>query len=357
MEGPIQKADNPPKRVSLVKGEERYANIRQALNLLGPDLDLIRTKKQILIKPNLTATKNEFANTNVRAVEAVIDFLLDSFSELRKSQFTILEGSGSAYYEKLKTREVFKKFGYFELVKKYNNVRIECIEDFSDFLEFKIISIAGPEKIKIVKRFFDFDFKISVAVPKVHNYAIATFGIKNMAGLIKQDDKSLLHGLRTPSAPEAKTIFTYIPTSAIAWMRRRLPGLVNLVFKKSVTYMKATKVIHQNVANLAKVTLPDLVVLDGFFCMDGNGPVDGFPVELKAAICSTDPLKADGIGARLIGLEPEDIGYLYYLQEDGLGDYSLSGLIGEDLGQVRKKFKLHPTYNIQRHWKDSSKNA
>jgi uncharacterized protein (DUF362 family) len=340
------------KKVSLVKGPDRYNNIKKALNLIGSDLNKIRGRKQILIKPNLTATNNKFANTDVKAVEAVIDFLLDSFSELNNSQFTILEGSGSAYYEKVTTREVFKKFGYFDLVKKYKNVKLECIEDFSDFSELEIMSIASHEKIKIVKRFFDFDFRISVAVPKVHNYAIATFGIKNMAGLIKQEDKSLLHGLRTPSAPDAKTIFTYIPTSVIAWMRRRFPELVNLIFKKSIAYMKATKVIHRNVVDLATVTLPDLVVLDGFYCMDGNGPVDGFPVELGVAVCSADPLKADGIGARLIGLQPQDIGYLYYLQEQGVGDYSLAGLVGEDLGQVQKIFKLHPTYNIQKNWKD-----
>lgn len=343
--------DNGFRRVSLVKGTQRYDNIQKALDLIRPDLDKIRDRKQILIKPNLTATKNTFANTHLEAVEATIDFLLDSFSELRHSQFTILEGSGSAYYEKVTTREVFKRFGYFDLIKKYNNVKLECIEDFSDFLEFQIMSIAGPEKARIVTRFFNFDFRISIGIPKTHNYAIATFGIKNMAGLVKHEDKSLLHGLRTPSAPDAKTVFTYIPTSVISCLRRRAPNLVNLIFKKSIAYIKSTKVIHRNIVNLAKLTWPDLVVLDAFYCMDGNGPVDGFPVKLEAAVASTDPLKADGVGARLIGLKPEDIGYLYYLQEEGLGDYSLRGLIGENIEQVKQNFKLHPIYNIQKNWK------
>ena len=339
------------KKVSLVKGDNRYDNIQKALDLIRADLDNIRDKKEILIKPNLTASKSAFANTDAKAVEATIDFLLDNYSELRHSKITILEGSGSAYYEKITTREIFKEFGYFELIGKYNNVKIECVEDFSDFVEVPIMSIAGPEKIKIVKRFFNFDYKISIAIPKTHNYAIATFGIKNMAGLIKQEDKSLVHGLRTPSAPDAKTIFTYIPTSTISWMRRRVPNLVNFIFKKSMTYLKATKVIHHNVANFAKLTWPDLVILDGFYCMDGNGPVDGVPINLKTAICSADSLKADGIGTRLIGLEPEKIGYLYYLSEQGLGDYSLQGLVGEDIGKVKLNFKLHPTYNIQKNWK------
>lgn len=339
--------------VSLVKGPERYKNIINSLKLIKLDLDNIRGKKNILIKPNLTATNNEIANTNIEAVEATIDFLLENFKELHQSQFTILEGSGSAYYEKVTTRHVFEKFGYFNLIKKYKNVKLECIEDFTDFSEIPIMSIAGQERIRIIKHFFDFDYRISIAIPKTHNYAIATFGIKNMAGVIKQDDKSLLHGLRTPSAPNAKTIFTYIPTSAISWMRRRMPNLVNFIFKKSICYIKATKVIHKNVFNLAKVTWPDLVVLDAFNCMDGNGPVDGFSVALQAAISSTDPLKADGIGARLMGLQPENIGYLYYLQQEGLGDYSLAGLIGETVENVKQDFNLHPTYNIQKNWKAS----
>lgn len=341
----------PFSKVSLVRGAERYNNIVKALDLIKTDLYKIRNKRRILLKPNLTASKNIFANTDATAVQAVIDFLLDSYGELRHSQFTILEGSGSAYYEKITTREVFKRFGYFELVKRYNNVKLECLEDFSDFTEFNVMSIAGPEQMRLVKRFSDFDFKISIAIPKTHNYAIATFGVKNMAGLIKQEDKSLLHGLRSPSAPNTKTIFTYVPTSAISWMRRRAPNLVNFIFKKSMAYMKAVKIIHKNVAELAKLTWPDLVVLDGFCCMDGNGPVDGFPVNLNAAISSTDPLKADGVGARLMGLNPEDIGYLYYLHKEGFGDYSLNGLVGEEINSVSSVFKLHPIYNTQKHWR------
>ncbi|MFH0855131.1 MAG: DUF362 domain-containing protein [Candidatus Omnitrophota bacterium] len=341
------------KKVSLVKGKNSYDNIKRSLDLIRPDLDGIKGKKNILLKPNLTATKNRFANTDARSVEAVLDFLLDNFPQLRQSEFTILEGSGSAFYEKTTTREVFRKFGYLDLCKKYKNVKCEFIEDFKDFSEIQIMSIAGHEKIKVISRFLDFDFRVSVAVPKTHNYAIATFGIKNMAGLIKQEDKSMLHGLRTPSAPNAKTVFTYLPTSWISWLRRKSPDLANFIFKKSIAYLKATKVIHHNIAELAKFTWPDLVVLDGFCCMDGNGPVDGFPVNLEAAVSSTDPLKADGIGARLLGIEPEDIGYLYYLQEAGLGSYSLDGLRGDKLEEVRQNFKLHPTYSIQKKWKDN----
>jgi hypothetical protein len=53
----------------------------------------------------------------------------------------------------------------------------------------------------------------------------------------------------------------------------------------------------------------------------------------------------------VIGLEPEDVGYLYYLSQEKLGDYSTNGLIGSRIEDVRIKFKMHPTYPVQKQWK------
>jgi len=71
----------------------------------------------------------------------------------------------------------------------------------------------------------------------------------------------------------------------------------------------------------------------------------------KVAIASTDPLKADGIAARVIGFESEDIGYLYYLGQEKMGDYSLDGLVGEELNRLKKKSRPHGTYDIQSQWR------
>jgi uncharacterized protein (DUF362 family) len=113
--------------------------------------------------------------------------------------------------------------------------------------------------------------------------------------------------------------------------------------------------IHRNIAELAKMTWPDLVVLDGFVCMEGDGPVDGTSVDMKVAIASADPVKADGLGARLIGFEPEDIGYLYYLQnEENMGEYSLENLVGDDLHKAKRRFRRHGTYDIQSQWHETA---
>ncbi len=109
--------------------------------------------------------------------------------------------------------------------------------------------------------------------------------------------------------------------------------------------------IHKNIAAMAREVWPDLVVLDGLYGMEGKGPGNGDLVRMNLAIASTDPVKADALGARVMGINPEDIGYLYYLHEEGLGDLSLKGLVGERPEEAAMSLKMHPNYDIQIQWK------
>lgn len=336
--------------VSLIKGEDRYQNIYQALEMIKLDLQPLEQKTNILIKPNLLSTRNPYANTHVTAVKAIIDFLAKNCTDFSHKNIVILEGSAGAYYGRLSTREVFVQSGYLDLEDNYTNVKLESIEDHSGYIPFKLKSIAGYEEANLVKRVRDFDYIISVNLPKTHDYAIVTLGIKNMVGLIRQEDKSLIHGLRTPSASH-KTIFTFVPTWMISWFRRRASRAVNLFFRYIPAYRKSVRVIHHNIATLAKLAWPDLVVLDGLYGMEGDGPVDGTPIRLNLAIASADALKADALAARIIGFEPETIGYLYYLAQQGLGDLSLKGLVGVPLEEARVRFKPHSNYHIQCLWR------
>ena len=338
--------------VSLTKGEDRYNNVYESLKLIKKDLAKLNRAKTVLIKPNLTATSKEDANTSIDALKAIIDFINENFSGAGEKELVIMEGSGSAYYDKTTTRSVFERYGYYDLEREYANLKVLSIDDETEFYPISIRSIAGNETINISKKAKGFDFKISLNLPKTHNYAIATFGIKNMMGLIKQEDKSLVHGLRTPSAPDANNIIGKIPTSWISWCRRRFPWLVNSILKKSIAYLKCMHVIHHNITLMGKELWPDLVVLDCYYAMEGDGPIDGELVKLGAAVASADPLKADGLAARLIGFNPEEIGYLYYMQSEGLGDYSLSGLVGEEFSGAICRVRPHATYNVQKNWKE-----
>lgn len=339
------------RKVSLVKGDNRKQNIIKALELIAPDLTGIASAKNILIKPNLTDIKKQIANTHVEAVEGVIEFLQVHF---HGKNIIVGESSGSAYYRGMRTEDVFRYFHYDTLEKKYPGVKLESFDKCNEYIRVPIKTAVGVTHLRIAKRSQDFDYKISVAPPKTHNFAIATLGIKNMAGFVKQEDMSTIHGMKggiEVDAPE--TFFDKLPKGAISYMRRSLPNwLVNYLFRHFKTYIKAVKAINHNILSFSKLVWPDLVVIDGMTGMEGDGPIDGNPVEIGVAIASADALKADGIGARVMGLEPEQIGYMFYMQREGMGDYSIEGLVGEQIENARKIFKLHGCYEVQKEWKD-----
>lgn len=339
------------KRVSLVRGDNRKENIKQALTLIRDDIEPIKNAKNILIKPNLVALKPVFSNTHVEAIEAVIEFIREIVSD---TPITVGESSASAFYNKLPTTKVFEDYDYYRLPKKYRNVRLTDFDNDKDYIYSPIQSIVGDTNLRITKRAEEFDYKISLAIPKTHNFAMATFGIKNMAGLVMRQDMAMIHGMKGGIEVDApKTLLDRLPTGTVSKARRALPNwLINFFFRQYKGYRRSVKMIHHNIVELAKRVWPQLVVLDGFVCMEGDGPIDGSPVEMRCAIASADPVKADGVAARLIGIEPEDIGYLYYLQRDGMGDYSLDGLVGDDLNKLKRNFKKHGTYDIQSQWRE-----
>jgi uncharacterized protein (DUF362 family) len=339
------------KKVSLVKGDDRKENLRKCLELVRQDLEPVKKARNILIKPNLVALKPDFANTHVGAVEAVIEFLRAIVPE---TPITVGESSATAFYRGLPTTKVFEDYDYYRLEKKYERVSLIHFDDDNEYIDSPIHSVVGDTHLRITKRISEFDYRISLSIPKTHNFAIATFGIKNMAGLVMRQDMAMIHGMKGGIEVDApKTLLDRLPPGTVSRARRKLPPwLINFLFRQYPAYRRSVKMIHRNIVEFAKRTWPDLVVLDGFVCMENNGPVDGTPVDMRISIASADPVKADGIAARAIGFEPEEIGYLYYLQnEEKMGDYSLEGLVGDDLRKVRKVFNRHGTYDIQSQWR------
>ena len=338
------------KKVSLVSGKSRKESVLHALNLIRDDLDPIGNAQCILLKPNLVAVKPEYANTHVETVESVIEFLNREFPGKR---LVVGESSASAYYAGVKTIEVMRDYGYCALPEKFENVRLTVFSDDTDFDEVPIQSVVGDTHLRITKRHSEFDYKISISIPKTHNFAMATFGIKNMAGLVTLEDMAVIHGMKAGKEVDApKTLLDRLPLGTVSRARRMLPKwLVNTLFRAYPTYRRSVKIIHHNIVSFARLLWPDLVILDGWVAMERDGPVSGTPVDLRAVAASADALKADALGARLIGIEPMEIGYLYYLAQEGYGDPSLEGLVGDKLEDYAKNFIRHGTYDIQSQWR------
>jgi uncharacterized protein (DUF362 family) len=109
-----------------------------------------------------------------------------------------------------------------------------------------------------------------------------------------------------------------------------------------------------NLYLLARAYPPDLSITDGYLGMEGDGPIDGGPVDWKVAIASRDPVAADCLTAHLMGFPLTDTGYLWYCVKKGLGagDLDKMEIVGAQPRDCYRKFKPPPDYDVQKRWRD-----
>jgi uncharacterized protein (DUF362 family) len=102
-------------------------------------------------------------------------------------------------------------------------------------------------------------------------------------------------------------------------------------------------VLHYNLFQIAQIAYPDLGVLDAFTSMEGDGPIDGTPVDTRLALASIDPLALDFLGTKIMGFDPTQVLYLSSMNEAGMGQGDLDkiNVIGANLNECLFKFKPH----------------
>jgi len=289
-------------KVGIAHEMTRYQAIINALETIKDDIKKkIARKRRVLIKPNLGFINRRLANTQVEAVSALLEFL----REFYQRPITIAEGStvGS-------TNKAFLEFGYHDFIDKYKIDLVDLNED--SFKSFKIYDGALNKKITIgiSETVLHSDFLISICPMKTHDSVVVTLGIKNVVvGAIRKSDRSKIH--------------------------------------------QGPKAINLTLAELAKKLLPDLVVLDGFEAMEGDGPVYGDLVNFQVAVASLDAVAADSMGALLMGFNPSEIGYLHYCSQYKLGVSDPLRIVnlGTNYKKLVKSFRPHRSYFQQLDWK------
>ncbi len=287
------------KKVAIVKERTRYEAVKKALEYIKDEIiEGIYGKNDVIIKPNLVSSYRQLASTHIDTIKAIYDFIKQYYN----GKISIVEGSAT------NTITAFKNFGYTQFAQERGIELFDLNQD--DYREIIVYdSRYNRITVRVSKRVLESDYRISSAVLKTHDAVIATLSIKNMVvGSILQGDKHRIH--------------------------------------------QGYKAINLNIYKIAKYVWPQLVVIDGFVAMEGDGPVSGTPVEMGTVIASTDPLAADTVGAYIMGFDPNEIGYLHYLKKSGVGEGNLEKIeiLGEKPENVRRQFKPHTTYSLQRKW-------
>jgi uncharacterized protein (DUF362 family) len=336
-------------QVALTCGNNRYNNIRRALDFVAHDLDLT-DKQHVLIKPNFVVTHNPLAATHVDGVRAVLDFVRQRYD----GSIAIAEGPSVQ-----PAAEGFAQLGYEPLVESHGVTLVDLNHDEPvpvDVYDWRLRSL----RLHLARSVVESDFRISVGPPKTHDVVIATLSLKNMimGSLISRFTHTAppSNGSGLNVGAISKVVWRMVPR----WIRH-LPPAEWFTFRAMSTLEPSDKmkmhqsypVINLNLALLAPLVKPHLSVIDGFEAMEGNGPSEGEAVPWRIGLASTDALAADVTAAALMGFDPDEVGYLHYCKEMGLGvsDLDQMQIVGNTtMDDCTRQFRPHDTVHRQLRW-------
>lgn len=78
---------------------------------------------------------------------------------------------------------------------------------------------------------------------------------------------------------------------------------------KEIYHPDIDKVIH----DLVKTVPTQLNILDGFYAMEENGPIQGRPINLKCRVYSVKPTIADIVGCKMINMNYRKVKHIWHL--------------------------------------------
>ncbi|MBN2325224.1 MAG: DUF362 domain-containing protein [Spirochaetes bacterium] len=280
--------------VSIAKAESAddfesvHRAVSESLKLIGGLETVITSGLSVLIKPNVLFTLDykTGAVTNPYVVRSICRLAREAGAR----DITIAESSVIG----CRTTDAFDAAGYTRLA---DEEKVKLL----DLKKARTLYMGIPNgvlfrRIEIPEAIMKADVIINVPVMKTHDMLPVTLGLKNMKGVIKDKDKKRFH----------------------VW------GL------------------EQAIVDINKLVLPQCTVIDGTVAMEGLGPVHGTPVNLGIVISSFDTVAADAVASSVMGVDPENVGYIQLATQQGLGCADLSSIevCGASIEQVKRPFSL-----------------
>jgi uncharacterized protein (DUF362 family) len=317
-----------PSKVVVTNGGTRTDNVINALKPLEQQIKAAIGNRRVIIKPNNVSTTNQLAASHADALTGICDFL----KAIGKLENAIIAESALGM-----TRTAFENFGYFKVAEKYKIGTMDLDTDkISTVMAFSEKD-AVPHPVRVSSMLLDQtnNFIISACMLKTHDRVLCTMSLKNIV---------VGAGLKVGGGGYGSRGMGRI-------------GAFNAGNDKNIMHGDGYKGINVNLAMLAPMLHPSLSVIDGYTGMEGDGPLAGQPVDHKVCVASLDYLAADCVGATLMGVNPMDMGYLYYLSQAKVGESDLSKMeiVGGDPKKLARKYQLNRSAEMQMTWKQPSR--
>ena len=274
--------------VSIVRIEEGQVAgaVRKAVDLIGGIETIVKAGEKVLLKVNWCVVPEDpkvGVVTNPVVARAVADLVKEAGAE------PIIADSAARGVD---TDLVIQTTGYDKLADEgYAVVNLD---------KEKVVRLQFPDgeilqKIKTFELVTQVDKIIDIPLFKTHDSAEATLGLKNMKGLLHDDQKSKLH----------------------------------------------REGLYAGIADVNSRFTPDLVVYDGTWAMEGLGPMYGIPFELNLILAARNVVAGDAVAGSIMGFEPAELIVTKIAYERGLGEMNLDkiAIVGAPLESVKRRFK------------------
>ena len=102
--------------------------------------------------------------------------------------------------------------------------------------------------------------------------------------------------------------------------------------------------VERSVAELYRIFPRSFAIVDGIVGMEGNGPVQGRPRPLGALVMGADLAAVDTTCCRIMGIDPEKIGYLRLASVQGNVREERIEQRGESIAALATRFELIPEF-------------
>jgi uncharacterized protein (DUF362 family) len=277
--------------VSIVKGRDVDRMVEEAVIEIGEIRRIVPEGSRVMLKPNiLMATKNPGAITSPKVTEAVIKLV----KRAQPKEIVVAESSMVG----LDTVKAFEVSGYRDVADR-NLVRL------LDLKKDKIVEVPVPKgrvirSIKLPESYLNCDVFINLPVMKTHCQTGVTLGLKNMKGLLPDEEKKRVH-------------------------------LENL---------------DQAIADYNTVLKSDLTILDATTALEGFGPESppGKPVQMDLVMAGRNSLAVDMVATAVMGIDHRTIKHIRNAALLGLGPKRLEEIEvrGEKIEEVTRRFEQPP---------------
>jgi len=264
---------------------EDVLNMIEAPKIIGQGACVVITANMVDNKPASTGTV-----VHPDLLRKVIRYA----KKFNPSRIVVAAGSGGA-----PTQQVFEEIGFNRIIREEE---IEFMDlNYGPYIELKLNHDIIPS-IKINKLCEEMDVHISFTPIKMHKEATVSLGIKNVA---------------------------------LSWPPAEIHGMP----KKKLGIHED---LHNFIAAMGEVVPIDITLLSGMNGMIWTGPSDGKAVSSNLIVAGTDPVAADAVAARMMGLLPQAVHYLFELHRRGLGqaDIKKINMKGVPLVQAEEMFSM-----------------